>query len=295
MTTTATSPAAAQPRGNVRNLVAECVDRAVPHAVLEALRMITTRFTEPLSLDMIAAEVFVSPFHFTRIFAKATGTTPGRYLSAVRMFEAKRLLLTTEATVSDVVCAVGYSSVGTFTTRFTAAVGMTPSQFRNPAVRDLLLAVAPHFQRLPSRAALQEAATARSAEPAVGSTVTVRAVLDRDIQSADLIVGVFADPLPQCAPVAWAAVSGTGTATLPVPGVPAGRWTVLAAAEHNRADGSVVPLIGVLPSSFIVGDHEEVLLRLRMRALRPSDPPVAITFAPAVDRLHAPVVAVRAA
>jgi len=294
--TITTPPAATQPRGNVRNLAAERVDRAVPQAVLEALRTITTRFAEPLTLDMLAAEVFVSPFHFSRVFAKATGTTPGRYLSAVRMFEAKRLLLTTDATVSDIVCAVGYSSVGTFTTRFTSAVGMTPSQYRDPGVRDLLLAVAPHFQQLPSRAALQAAAAAQSAEPdACSATVQVRAVLDDDLRPADLVVGVFADSVPQCAPVAWTAVSGTGTATVPVPGVPAGRWTVLAAAEHRRPDGSVVPLIGALRSSFTIGDHEEALLRLRMRALRPSDPPFAVTFARAAERPLTPVAALRAA
>jgi len=55
--------------------------------------------------------MFVSPFHFSRIFAKTVGLTPGRYLTALRLFEAKRLLLSTSLTVSDVVCSVGYSSV----------------------------------------------------------------------------------------------------------------------------------------------------------------------------------------
>ena len=101
--------------------------------------------------------MFVSPFHFSRMFAKATGVTPGRYLTAVRLFEAKRLLLTTSLTVSDIVCSVGYSSVGTFTSRFTRAVGMTPTQYREPEVGELLVALAPNFRGLPSLRTLRAA------------------------------------------------------------------------------------------------------------------------------------------
>src|SRR5439155_19448265 len=115
------------------------------------------RYFEPITLSALAAEVYVSPFHFSRIFARATGVTPGRFLTAVRLFEAKRLLLTTSLTVSDIVCSVGYSSVGTFTSRFARAVGMTPTQYRDPEVGELLVASAPHFQRLPSLPALRDA------------------------------------------------------------------------------------------------------------------------------------------
>ncbi len=93
--------------------------RPMHQAVQRTIESMHARYSEPITLADLASEVFVSPFYFSRIFAKATGVTPCRYLTAVRLFEAKRLLLTTGMTVSDIVCSVGYSSVGTFTSRFT--------------------------------------------------------------------------------------------------------------------------------------------------------------------------------
>src|ERR1700749_3791292 len=113
-------------------------------AVEKAISSINARYDRPITLNELAAEGDVSPF------PRITGVTPGRYRAALRLFEAKRLLLTTSLTVSDIVCSVGYSSVGTFTSRFTRAVGMTPTQYRDPAVADLLIALSPGFQRIPS-------------------------------------------------------------------------------------------------------------------------------------------------
>ncbi|WP_405164826.1 helix-turn-helix transcriptional regulator [Nocardia sp. NBC_01499] len=71
-----------------------------------------------------------SPFHFHRVFHRITGATPGRFLAAVRMAEAQRLLARTQLRIGDVCSDVGYSSLGTFSTQFRRMVGVSPSSFR---------------------------------------------------------------------------------------------------------------------------------------------------------------------
>lgn len=175
-------------------------------AIQKAIAMMHQRYSEPLTLNHLAAEVFVSPFHFSRVFSRATGVTPGRYLTAVRLFAAKRLLLTTSMTVSDIVCGVGYSSVGTFTSRFTRLVGITPTSYRDPRVGDLLVAVSPDFQRLPPFGALRQAGDA-AAEPTGNATIRARIQFPAGVRGGEVLVGVFADIIPQCAPVAFTAAA----------------------------------------------------------------------------------------
>lgn len=93
----------------------------------------------PLSLGDIATFVRYSKFHFARKFRREAGCSPGRFLCAVRMARSKQLLSTSVATVSDIASSVGYRSLGTFTTRFTDVVGLTPSQYRRSSRADLTL------------------------------------------------------------------------------------------------------------------------------------------------------------
>lgn len=88
------------------------------------------RYSEPLSLADIAESAVLSRFHFSRIFKEVTGVPPGKFLSAVRIHQAKRMLLTTSKSVAEISAAVGYSSLGSFTSHFTDSVGFSPSRFR---------------------------------------------------------------------------------------------------------------------------------------------------------------------
>lgn len=263
-------------------------ERPMHMAVQRAIATMHERYHEPITLTDLAAEVFVSPFHFSRIFAKATGVTPGRYLTAVRLFEAKRLLLTSSLTVSDIVCTVGYSSVGTFTSRFTRAVGMSPSQYREPRVRDLLLAIAPHFQHLPSLAALRDAGRGCAGKPRGNASITARIDLPGDRPPGDLLVGVFAESIPQCGPVAFTGLQRTRSATVTLENVPPGRWLVLAAAEHPAPGRGSVLSFGALRQPITVTGDGSQSVWVRARALRPTDPPIAITLAARDDRPDSP-------
>lgn len=272
-------PPAGGASATVTSLAGHRAGRTVPTAVRQAIQIMNDRYFEPITLTDVAAQVYVSPFHFSRMFAKAVGVTPGRYLTAVRLFEAKRLLMTTSLTISDIVCSVGYSSVGTFTTRFTKAVGMSPSQFRDPSVRDLLLAVAPHFQRLPSLAAVRAAAPAGEAGPGAGR-IRARVDLPPSPRQGTLFVGVFAEAVPQGRPLAFTAVPAARSTTVTLHGIPPGRWQLLAAADHLGADGAAGLSFGTPRTPVRLAADEEVAAHLRIRPLQPTDPPIAISLAP---------------
>src|SRR4051812_16414952 len=94
------------------------MEDALRRAVERAIQHMNENLSEPLTIDDLADVAMFSKFHFSRIFRNITGIPPGRFLSAVRLQEAKRLLLSTSLTVADISSQVGYSSIGTFSTRF---------------------------------------------------------------------------------------------------------------------------------------------------------------------------------
>lgn len=247
-------------------------------AVLTAIKLIQDRYFEPLTLDELASEVFISRFHFSRMFAETTGVTPGRFLTAVRLFEAKRLLLTTSLNVSDIVCSVGYSSVGTFTSRFSRAVGMTPTQYREPQVAELLVAISPHYQRVPPLTALRGAGRSCASLRAGTGTLALQLDLPAGLPAADVLVGLFADPVPQCGPVAFSGAGAMYSGELRLTGVPAGSWTAIAVARH-RVVGAAGSWFSIGYSTAQVAAHGLSTGRVELRPPAPTDAPIAITLA----------------
>jgi AraC-like DNA-binding protein len=110
------------------------VTRRVPGDVLVHLRRardhIDRQFADELDLDELALIARLSKFHFLRSFAKVYGLTPLAYLGERRVERAQDLLRTTNLTVTEVCHAVGYSSLGSFSSRFREIVGETPSAFQ---------------------------------------------------------------------------------------------------------------------------------------------------------------------
>jgi AraC-like DNA-binding protein len=98
-------------------------------------------YTEPLDLDAMAAVAGLSKFHFQRLFKATYGRTPAAYLSERRVERAQDLLRATNLTVTEVCHAVGFSSLGSFSSRFREIVGETPSEFQ----RRYAAAGAPHI------------------------------------------------------------------------------------------------------------------------------------------------------
>ncbi|WP_370943938.1 helix-turn-helix transcriptional regulator [Amycolatopsis sp. cg5] len=248
-------------------------------AVRQVIASMHARYFDPITLTELASEVFVSPFHFSRVFAKATGVTPGRYLTAIRLFEAKRLLLTTALTVSDIVCSVGYSSVGTFTSRFTRAVGMTPTQYREPEVGQLLLALAPNFRRLPSLSTLRNLGRNCASSTVGDGVLTGRIVMPDGAPPADVLIGVFAEAIPQRGPVAFTGKVSVRSTDFEIQGVPDGDWVVMAVGEHSTGPSQSRFSTAMQPYSVRVRDGRAEQLKIAMRAPLATDPPIAITLA----------------
>jgi AraC-like DNA-binding protein len=84
----------------------------------------------PPSIEDLAREVRISPYHFIRQFEAVFGVTPHQYRIQSRLDLAKELLARGQHSVTDVCMEVGFSSLGSFSTLFTRRVGETPSMYR---------------------------------------------------------------------------------------------------------------------------------------------------------------------
>ncbi|MGW5479857.1 helix-turn-helix transcriptional regulator [Streptomyces sp. NPDC004008] len=87
-------------------------------------------YAEPLDVPALARTALMSPGHFQRSFRAAYGETPYGYLMTRRIERAKALLRRGDLTVTEVCLAVGCTSLGSFSSRFTELVGETPSAYR---------------------------------------------------------------------------------------------------------------------------------------------------------------------
>ncbi|MGW4848945.1 helix-turn-helix transcriptional regulator [Nocardia brasiliensis] len=107
---------------------------APPLALLPHLRrardLADRRYADPLDLDELAAAAGVSKYHFLRAFAAVYGLTPAAYLTERRIERAQDLLRSTNLTVTEVCMLVGYSSLGSFSSKFRKLVGVTPSEYQ---------------------------------------------------------------------------------------------------------------------------------------------------------------------
>jgi AraC-like DNA-binding protein len=91
-------------------------------------------FARPLDLDTIAREAGYSRFHFARAFRDTYGETPHAYLTRRRIERAKDLLRSANLTVTEICDLVGFSSLGSFSSRFRELVGVSPSAYRRSVV-----------------------------------------------------------------------------------------------------------------------------------------------------------------
>jgi AraC-like DNA-binding protein len=143
----------------------------------------------PHTNDSLAEVASFSPYHFNRIFRRAIGVPPAQYLSALRIEKAKRLLLTTDASVTDICYSVGYNSLGTFITRFTHLVGFSPNALRHAAGEFELI-------QLERACSLQGSSRPRGVP---GSAISGRLEWQAGVTGA-VFVGLFESVVPDAGP-----------------------------------------------------------------------------------------------
>ena len=109
-----------------------------PWAKRRCLELMQERLSEDISLDELAAEAQLSPFHFSRMFKESVGVPPRVYLTRLRLERACELLETTDLPVTEIAFEVGYSSNQVLARLFVKHRHTTPSDYRR-AVRDPVL------------------------------------------------------------------------------------------------------------------------------------------------------------
>lgn len=202
--------------------------RAVERVITNARE----RLCEPISLHDMSRVAYLSTFHFNRVFHQITGLPPAKFISAMRLDEAKRLLLNTNRSITDICFEVGYNSLSTFTRRFNQRVGLGPREFRylaeriTPASVESLCA---HYAEQTGLALVQP-----SVEGFVDSSKPV---------AGPIFVGLFRAHIPQSRPVGGALLTSPGA--FRIGSVPDGIYHLLAAALPRLDD----PLGYLLPDS----------------------------------------------
>jgi AraC family transcriptional regulator len=214
-------------------------------AVQRVILLMRARLEEPHTLEELARHAYLSPFHFNRVFRQVTGAPPGRFLTALRIHEAKRLLLATPMSVTDVCMTVGYSSLGTFSTQFKSLVGVAPRQLRQ--------LVLPRAEQ-----PIADALGHSWSDPPSGTGASVMGTIGA-VEADYVLVGLFPTAVAQGTPVACTWVDAPGLFRLD--DVPCGTYSMLACGFPNTATLFDVILAG--PDGGVGIADEPVVVRSR--------------------------------
>ncbi|CAH1203571.1 HTH-type transcriptional activator RhaR [Paenibacillus plantiphilus] len=227
---------------------------------------------DPLPLSRLADHVSYSQFHFTRIFKERIGLSPLYYVSALRLQKAKDLLLQTNLSVRDIGLEIGQQSLGTFTTRFTERVGVSPSQFRSSALQ-----ADEHLRSLQMLGDWNHSLSSFRLPDTITGTIQAELPFDGVI-----LIGLFAKPIPEGLPLYGTLVSSVGDFS--IKGVKPGTYYLMATSvswgmkamdfmlpHTTLRTRSKEPII-VRPYSFV--PHLQVTLHVP----HPDDPPILISL-----------------
>jgi AraC-like DNA-binding protein len=240
-------------------------------AVIEVMRKDPSA---PLDLRAMSQIACLSPFHFLRVFEELTSITPLRFLSALRVELAKRLLLETALPVITISYDVGYNSQGTFTRLFTDLVGASPTSFRR----------------------LQEEMNGSSFEGLIAdylqrqirwrSAATVSGTVHAPTEFRGLIfLGLFSSHIPKQKPIAGTLLSRQGPFVLSLDrATPHGSLMAAGFPQSSSVIDYLLPpmadlLVGSLP--FSCADrisNAATSVELTLRPAGPLDPPILIAL-----------------
>jgi AraC family transcriptional regulator len=238
-------------------------------AVERAIQVMHVHMHEVLTLGDLASVAYLSPSRFKHVFRRLIGIPPGEFLSALRLQAARRLLLTTRLSVTEVCFEVGYSSIGSFTSRFTHLVGLSPRLLRQRAhTFEPSLGEHAELSATMSSGLLRKHALLGQ----ISAPATFRGTI---------YMGMFTHPIPQGRPVRCTKISSPGVYR--IQDVPDGVYHLRAAAFPVAADlhSSMLPgeklLLGnnasplVFPQGLLSGNPDLVLHTPRL-----TDPPLVM-------------------
>jgi AraC family transcriptional regulator len=242
-------------------------------AVERVILAMREHLDEFMSLKDMAKIAYISHFQFNRIFHQITGIPPVQFLYALRLNTAKQLLLMTDRSVTDVCYEVGYNSLGTFTTRFTQLVGVSPRRLRRMADR---------INYLPLESILDKVSQGHHLITRVPHVIG-------HINSATLVegfifVGLFETRIPQGRPAGGTILTAPGSFIMGP--VPPGRYYMFAAALPKAKD--LLSYLWPEPSDLLVGvsqapitvrsDLRNDVTEVTLRPLTLTDPPLLVSL-----------------
>jgi AraC family transcriptional regulator len=105
-------------------------DLIAPASLARVLRHVEDRLAEPIEVADLAGVAGLSQAHFARVFARATGDTPHRFVMKRRVCRARDLLSAGEATLAEVAVRSGFGNQSHMSTAFAREVGLSPARYR---------------------------------------------------------------------------------------------------------------------------------------------------------------------
>jgi AraC-like DNA-binding protein len=115
------------------DIIFDFSDKKNSDVVYKAIQYIYQNYSNKITLEDVAKEVFVSPVYFCRIFKKEVGCNFNTYLNQLRIEKSKQFLLMDEGRIADVVSLVGFEDQSYFTKVFKKVAGVSPKYFRKTA------------------------------------------------------------------------------------------------------------------------------------------------------------------
>lgn len=242
-------------------------ERTVKAAIYQMLHRIDD---STLSSKKLANQTFYSPYHFDRIFRSITGIPPRLYLSALRFQWSKKLLLKSTLSATEVGQTVGYSSFGTFSSKFSTFIGLSPQQFRNFIERKMLVLSELKDIRIPeeNRSLLN---------------IVIEGSIDAPKEFHGVIcVGLFTKPIPMGKPVSCTMIFEPGKYA--ISNVPDGTYYIMSIAfswddpldEYLHPENS---LRGKASGKIVVtGGIAKGESNVTLRPPRFYDPPMLVSF-----------------
>jgi AraC-like DNA-binding protein len=107
-----------------------------------ARRWLDQYYATPITIEDLSSKVALSPYYLIRAFKHIYKQTPHQYLIGRRIAKAKELLRNTPISVTEICAAVGFESLGSFSTRFRKATGLSPRAYRaksQPSVKPVYI------------------------------------------------------------------------------------------------------------------------------------------------------------
>ncbi|WP_152655944.1 helix-turn-helix transcriptional regulator [Oceanobacillus sp. CFH 90083] len=240
-------------------------------AVQDSILFIQQNLDKDLSLNTLANEAAYSPYHFSRMFKRQVGVSPMYYISSLRLQLAKELLLNTAFPIRDIGLEIGQQSLGTFTTRFTNSIGMTPASFR--ATRQHSEEYMTHLKQ--NRLQNPRINTS-SFHQLSGSIHTEEAF------NGIILAGLFPKPIPEGLPVRGTLIMQSDS--FHITNIPVGTYFLMATAISWEMDSKTIlipheTLRARHPYPICIdGKHALPEARLIMRKPEITDPPILISL-----------------